>query len=68
LEAALRYAAEAVLTFTARLHLMHLPGKMSEHMDAALRVGQFDGVPYHFVPSWNSAACALRARFTSAHW
>jgi nucleotide-binding universal stress UspA family protein len=41
-EAALQYATEMALTLSARLYLMHVPGKTGEHFEANFPHGQFE--------------------------
>jgi nucleotide-binding universal stress UspA family protein len=40
-EAAVRYAGQLALTFGARLHLLHVPGRTGEHMEADYPIEQF---------------------------
>jgi len=41
-DAALRYATELALAMGARLYLVHVPGKVGEHVEVSFPFGRFD--------------------------
>ena len=43
-QTALQYATQLALTLSARLYLVHVPGKTGEHLEANFPVGEFETV------------------------
>ena len=54
-DAALRYAGQLALTFGAHLHLLHVPGRTGEHMEADYPIEQF-GAPVARLESFFAAS------------